>query len=130
MVSFWLVLEWILKTQLNIYEYMILHSNKNLVMHFRKTVYISWFHDAELWEWLGAGPHNFRRGCFSNVPEPNYSNFQQKISMKSFKNDFLNFRVKVSHWICVLCYKTGRILILWHFIYYTQNSASFPHLIT
>ena len=25
---------------------------------------------------------------FSNVPEPNYTNFQQKITMKSFKNDF------------------------------------------
>ena len=67
------------------------YSNGNLVMHFHKTVIITWFHDTELWEWLGAGPHNFRRGCFSYVPEPNYTNFQQKISMKSFRNDFDNF---------------------------------------
>ena len=70
-----------------------------LVMHFHKTVIITWFHDTELWEWLGEGPHNFRRECFSYVPEPNYTNFQQKISMKSFKNDFLNFCEKVSYWI-------------------------------
>ena len=67
----------------------ILYSNRNLVMHFRKTVYISCFHDAVLWEWLGAGPHNFRRECFSYVAEPNYTNFQQKKSHEKFQNDFL-----------------------------------------
>ena len=76
----------------------ILYSNRNLVMHFRKTMpYISRFHDTELWEWLGAGPHNFSRGCFSYIPEPNHTNFQQKIFMKRFKNDFLYFCVKVSY---------------------------------
>ena len=52
------------------------NSNGSLVMHFYKTVYISWFNDTELWEWLGAGPHNFRGGCFSYVPEPDYTDFQ------------------------------------------------------
>ena len=73
----------------------ILYSNRNLVMHFRKTIpYISWFHDPELWEWLGADPHNFRRRCFSYAPEPNYTNFKQKISMKSYKNVFFYFLCK------------------------------------
>ena len=34
---------------------------------------------------------------FSYVPVPNYTNFQQKITKKSFKNDFLDFCVKVSY---------------------------------
>ena len=72
----------------------ILYSNRILDMHFRKTIpYISWFRDPELWEWLGADPHNFRRRCFSYAPEPNYTNFKQKISMKSYKNDFFLFFV-------------------------------------
>ena len=50
-------------------------------------------YDTELLEWLGEGPHNFGRGYFSYVSEPNYTNFQQKISMKSFMKDFLTICV-------------------------------------
>ena len=36
----------------------ILYSNRNLVKHFYKILnYISWFHDTQLWEGLGAGPY-------------------------------------------------------------------------
>ena len=101
------------------------NSQRNLVTHFHKTVYISWFHDTGLWEWLGVGPYNFRRGCFSYVPEPNYTNFQQKISMKSFKNDFLNFCEIVPFWILVPGYMTGWIFISQIFNDNSQNLAYF-----
>ena len=40
--------------------------------------------------------------CKSYVPEPNYTDFHQKITMKSIRNDFLNFWVKVFNRIWVL----------------------------
>ena len=61
---------------------------------------IPWY--WELWEGLGAGPLLIEGDAFSYVPEPNYTDFQQKITMKSFRNDFLNFWVKVSNRIWVL----------------------------
>ena len=97
----------------------------NLVMHFHKIAYIPWFLDTELWELLGVGPHNFRRGCFSYVPEPNYTNFQQKIAMKSFKNDFLNSYVQVSYRIWVLGSMTGWIFISQIFNDNSRNLAYF-----
>ena len=70
------------------------YSNGNLVMHFHKTVYISWLHDTEVWEWLGAGPHNFRWGWFSYVPEPNYTNFQQKKLHEKHEEGLFEFLCK------------------------------------
>ena len=45
----------------------------------------------------------FKEGDFiSHVPEPKYTDFEQKISIYSFGNDFLHFCVKISNWIWVL----------------------------
>ena len=46
--------------------------------------------------------------------------------MESFKNDFLNFCIKVSYWIWVLGYVTGWIFISYIFNDYSQNPAFFP----
>ena len=72
------------------------YSNGNLVMHFHKIAYIPWFHDTELWEWLGASPHNFSMGYFSHVPEPNYTNLNQ-FSTKNLHENLQEWLFKFLH---------------------------------
>ena len=55
-----------------------IYSIGNLVMHFHKIAYIPWFHYTELWEWLGAGPHILRRGCFFLWPWTKLYRFSTK----------------------------------------------------
>ena len=57
-------------------------SNGNLDVHFHKTVNIPCFHETELWEGPGVSHPTSKKGMFfSYVPEPKYTNFQQKIFM-------------------------------------------------
>ena len=47
-------------------------------MHFHKIAYIPWFYDAELWEWLRAGPHSYRREYLFLCPYTKLYQFSTK----------------------------------------------------
>ena len=87
-------------------------SIRNLVMHLNKVVYIPWYLVVG-GAGLGAGPHGFKKLTFFYVPEPKYTDFQQKKTIYGFRKYFFHFCVKRSYRIWVLCY-----LRTWIFISY------------
>ena len=82
----------------------------NLVMHFHKIAYIPWFYDAELWEWLRAGPHSYRRGHLFLCPYTKLYQFSTK-----------NHQEKLQKWLVAAFLHTP----LWFYIHLIQNFVNY-----